>query len=526
MLGWLTQSRASLQWGAPLVGKIGSGAPRVTIIGAGVGGLALAALLARAGRRVRVFERADRLGGKASVRREAGFTFDDGPSIVVLKLVYEDLFKRLDLPLAEHLRFRELDPGFRIRGIAGERFEIRARFEDTLESVRSLGQNAATELASLMRRLDKFGAALGLAFADKAYRTPLDLARWQLVRSSAIVSPFQSYDSIVQEHISHPLLREFLSGFPGYAGYHPAKAPGSLLYLPWSLLRHGVVHPEGGVGTIPACLARIAADAGAEIRTGADVERIEGEHGRARFLNISGRSEELEPGETLVFNGDLSVLADDIAPDAFSPAERQSYRAQSPSFFTLQWELPKSVSAELELAHHNLFLPGVEGISYRDVFEAGGPYPEFPPYYVNAPSVTETALAPAGRESLFTVVSVPSHVGTSESRGQEDLERYARKCLEGLRRFDKRFPSELPAGSVFRARGPRHFEDELRQRGGQIYGPDVHTTGTLGGLFRPHPETPRWENLLLVGGSTQPGAGLPMAIQSAKIVSEKILAAG
>ena len=48
------------------------------VIGAGIGGLAAAALLARAGRRVTVFEQADHTGGKAASRQLGGYRFDTG----------------------------------------------------------------------------------------------------------------------------------------------------------------------------------------------------------------------------------------------------------------------------------------------------------------------------------------------------------------------------------------------------------------------------------------------------------------
>ena len=91
----------------------------VTIIGAGVGSLCLAALLARAGRKVRVLERAQREGGKAAVRTEGGFVYDEGPSILVLRKVYEDLFRRLDMPMDAHLIFDDLDPASRWAELLG-----------------------------------------------------------------------------------------------------------------------------------------------------------------------------------------------------------------------------------------------------------------------------------------------------------------------------------------------------------------------------------------------------------------------
>ena len=57
---------------------------RVLVIGAGIGGLATAVRLAHAGYRVTVVERHDVPGGRAGVWHSQGFTFDTGPSMVMM----------------------------------------------------------------------------------------------------------------------------------------------------------------------------------------------------------------------------------------------------------------------------------------------------------------------------------------------------------------------------------------------------------------------------------------------------------
>ena len=64
----------------------------VVVIGAGVGGLAAAARLARLGHRVTVCEQAPEIGGKLGRLLQDGFAFDTGPSLVTLPQVFEELF--------------------------------------------------------------------------------------------------------------------------------------------------------------------------------------------------------------------------------------------------------------------------------------------------------------------------------------------------------------------------------------------------------------------------------------------------
>ena len=55
---------------------------KVIIIGGGIGGLGLAALLAKQGYQVDLFEKNEKLGGRANIFTEKGFTFDMGAVMV------------------------------------------------------------------------------------------------------------------------------------------------------------------------------------------------------------------------------------------------------------------------------------------------------------------------------------------------------------------------------------------------------------------------------------------------------------
>jgi C-3',4' desaturase CrtD len=76
----------------------------VVVIGAGIGGLTAAALLAHRGYAVRVFEQAGVAGGCASTFRRRGFTFEVGATQVAgLEPggIHHQIFTELDLPLPE-----------------------------------------------------------------------------------------------------------------------------------------------------------------------------------------------------------------------------------------------------------------------------------------------------------------------------------------------------------------------------------------------------------------------------------------
>mgnify|MGYP002683646043 CR=1 FL=1 len=85
----------------------------VIVVGSGFGGLAQAALLAKDGHKVRVFEKNEQPGGRASVYSEKGYTFDMGPSWYLMPEVFEHFYRLMGSSTAEQFDLQRLDPGYR-----------------------------------------------------------------------------------------------------------------------------------------------------------------------------------------------------------------------------------------------------------------------------------------------------------------------------------------------------------------------------------------------------------------------------
>ena len=67
---------------------------KIIIIGSGPGGLASAMILSKRGFDVTVYERKSVVGGRTSPIKTDGFTFDVGPTFVMLPQVFEEIFCR------------------------------------------------------------------------------------------------------------------------------------------------------------------------------------------------------------------------------------------------------------------------------------------------------------------------------------------------------------------------------------------------------------------------------------------------
>ena len=90
---------------------------KTTIIGAGFGGLAAAALLSEKGYDVTVFEKNDQIGGRARVHRDKGFQFDMGPSWYLMPDVFEEFFDNFGKKPEDMYELKRLDPSYRYTSV-------------------------------------------------------------------------------------------------------------------------------------------------------------------------------------------------------------------------------------------------------------------------------------------------------------------------------------------------------------------------------------------------------------------------
>ncbi len=274
--------------------------PEIAVIGAGIGGLASAAILARAGYPVTVFEARDEVGERADAA-QALYAFD--PQLMtMLNLARRGLrFAVRDMPLV----------GLRPDG----RHIVISR--DGHATARALALHSKQDAKAWPRMHGEFQAlarALRRQWWDaEAGEVPSQLrARLTQIRRMGAAAWLDS--QFESEAVKAVLAFDSTSG-----GLSPLE-PGSALTLLWRAaqemcgLQGAVALPQGGVGALVAALAAAARDAGANIHLGARVARIRVDDNRAAGV-------ELASGEFLPAGVVLSCLSrrqtlDDLLPDA------------------------------------------------------------------------------------------------------------------------------------------------------------------------------------------------------------------
>lgn len=488
---------------------------KVVVVGAGVGGLAAAARLAAGGHNVTVCEQAEAIGGKLGRRTRDGFRFDTGPSLLTMPWVFEEHFAATGAPLADTLELEPVEPLASYRFADGTWLAThadRARMAADLEA--TLVPGSGGDWLELLARAEAIWQAVRGPFLERPIAGAGQLAgQARRLSDLAKVAPHRSLRGLGRAYLRDPRLVQLLDRYATYSGSDPRRAPAALAVTAYVEAVGGGWYVQGGLYRLVEALADRAQQAGARLRTGADVAAVELAAGRTSGVRLADG--ERLPADVVVANADAAHLYRDLLAGATA---RRAFRrvARTPpssSGFALLLGLEGHTPG---LAHHTVAFCDDYDAEFDALF---GPAPEpvpDPTIYVAAPG--DPSVAPPGHEAWFVLVNAPRQ-GQEGRHGPVDWEAagvaegYADHLLATL--ADRGL--EVRDRVCFReVRTPADLARETRALGGAIYGTSSNGPGAA--FVRPANRSPV-SGLFLVGGSAHPGGGLPLVTLSARIVA-------
>lgn len=480
---------------------------KISVIGAGLGGLAASAILASKGHKVDLFEQNDTPGGKMQEIREEGFRFDTGPSLLTMPFILEQVFEACGKAASDYLEWTPTDPVCRYQFPDGSVF---LNYHDPEKNRAELLRIAPEDVDSWDRFMD-YSAGLYRRTADTFLFNPLQGVRdLRLVDLPDFmrIDAFQTVSKRVDDYFSSPRLRQLFKRFPTYNGSSPYQAPATLNVIPYVELRLGGYYIRGGMYNLARALVQLAEDCGVRVHTGVPVDLIIPDPGKQR--NISGLmiNGTLYEADAIVANSDATDTYLNLLPkntlSRFKKA-RISRIEPSCSGFVVLLGINRIFP---QLKHHNIFFSPDYEEEFRTLFELREP-PQDPTVYVTNTSLTESADAPPECANLFILVNAPY-----TAPGQlwhEWKETYTDHIIHTL---EARGMEGLRDAILFRkVIIPPDFERLYGSNRGSIYGTSSNSRNAA--FVRPRNKSPWFDNLYLCGGSTHPGGGIPLVLQSA-----------
>ncbi|MCP3136819.1 phytoene desaturase family protein [Pyxidicoccus xibeiensis] len=341
-------------------------ATRIAVVGGGVGGLAAAALLAREGHTVTLYERAKHFGGRAQTSEVEGFRFNLGPHALYLGGAAARVLGRLGVKPQGGL------PGAGSFALEAGRLHTLPRGPVSLMTTDLLGLAGKLEFARLLA---------GVGRIDTRTLSGMSMREWMNTRLSrddarALVGAVTRVSS--------------------YCADHDALSADAALSQIQLALASGVRYLDGGWSTLVDALASAARDAGARLETSAKVEALvrQGPGAGAPVRGVRLADGTVHDVDAVVVAGgpaDVAALVPGDAVLAKEAVESVSVRAA-----TLELGLSRLPKPEA------LFALGIDG-----------------PWYVSVHSAAASGLAPEGGAMVHVMKYL---TGADDTASEADLE--------------------------------------------------------------------------------------------------------
>lgn len=465
---------------------------KIVVIGAGISGLATAALLAKAGNQVTVLEGSDWVGGKSKRIVVDGQRMDTGPALVTFPGVFREFLRRYDALGDQSLKSAEIAPiQFEQLEEVGDYFyredrcllpvEPTHKWHEIWQRFESQHGNLDAEITALLTNdslspkavpaVGKLVGRYGIRLTTKAY---LDGLSW------------------MPEN-----LREIISIHTLNAGVPPQSTLALFATMPAVMAKQGVLVPKGGVNEIPLALEKLARHAGAEIRL------------QEKVTSISKNQVKTASG---TYQADLIVSSLDakVTDRLLGKTRNEQTRKMSCSgvaiYAVLEADLPEGTKT------HSVIMPDDPAALHSSLGKRE--LPDQSMVFVNYYKAGH--IYPNSKSTVAVLITAPADgksYGIDSDFASSELERVSK--MMKLPKNIKEYFGE------FEVLDPKYFSI-WGATGGALYG-EARKIWQSGPLHRPKQNSLLRPWLWRVGASTHPGGGIPAVLGGSLIATEKLL---
>ena len=492
-------------------------AERVAIVGAGIGGLAAAIRLRLMGFEVEIFEKNGQPGGRVGRLREAGFTFDTGPTLLLMTDVYRDLFAAAGRDLDGEIELARLDPNYRVTFGDGDSIEVSSSLPALIPQLERLEPGVTPRFYSFMRDACLKYRLGRSEFVERDFERAGDFFGTRNLRLLLKTRAVNNYYRSVSRYFKTEKLRQTFSFQTMYLGLSPFEAPAVYALLPYTeLAEDGLWFPRGGMYELVEAMVRLARDLGVQINLNSPVTEILVLKDRARGVRVGG---EEVGADAVLANADLPYVYSSLLPRSAAEGDfRWRLRKREKLLYTASsFMLYLGLNRKLDhVSHHNVYLSARYRENFEQIFSERR-LPDDPSFYTNVPSRTDRSSAPAGMEALYVLVPTP-HLGENVDWGRESGP-FKERVYDLLER--KAGIEDIRDHVVYeKVKTPLDWQSDYNLAEGAAFGLG-HGIFQVG-YFRPPLASKTVRGVYFVGASTRPGTGVPLVTIGAKLAAERI----
>lgn len=484
---------------------------KVLIVGTGLGGLTAALRLAKDGYQVEMVEKYHQAGGRLNQLKKDGFTFDIAPTFFSMSYEFKEFtdYCRIDPPF----EFIELDPLYKVNFSGSDHFyTIHKNLTKLAEEFKHIEPN-------FERKMKKYLKSAGRIYHDTEYKIikknfksiPDYLIGLTKVPVRNAPKMFRTMWSEMEKHFTSYEVKVIFSLVAFFLGATPFDTPAVFSMLTYTEMVHDGYHNvKGGMYKIVEGLLQELEKENIRIHYNTEITDYISENGKdvTGFIDQEGNE----------WKGDIFVVNSDAAWFRGKIFNRKNYsdtKLDNKKWTLAPFTMYLGVKGKIDAGHHHNYFLGNNFQEYAGKIFKNSISLEKPYYYVNIASKFNENTAPPGHENLFILCPVPDLRYKPDWSDREELANNIMTDLSERLNFDIR--KNLVSKTIY---DPVNWKDMFNLYQGSGLGL-AHDLNQVGG-FRPNNRDEKYKNVYYVGSSTVPGTGLPMAVISSKLATERI----
>ena len=488
---------------------------KVVVIGAGLGGMTAAILLAQKGFTVTLFEKNEQVGGKLNVLEERGFKFDLGPSILTLPHIFEPVFAHDGKGFADYVPMVRVDPQWRNFFEDGTIVDLWESTERMREELARFGPGTFEEYAKFVAFAKQQYDIVDRGYFAKGLDTFWDFVRFYGWRDAKGLDYMGTMSGGIYKRVKNPYLRDIFEYFIKYVGSSAVDSPGFMNLMPNIQLEFGLWYVKGGLYGLAKGFQKRLDETGVNVRLKHEVTRIEKQGRRVVAVEVKdsdGKAQRID-ADYVVSNMEVIPALQRLLGEPAGVVKRYEKFEPACSGIVVHLGLDRVYP---QLAHHNFFYSRDQHAHFDRVFQQHK-LPDDPTIYLVAPTRTDPSQAPAGHDNIKILPHIP-YIQDAEPHTHEDYVALKELCLDKLERMGL---SDLRKHIVVEDFWtPLDIEKKYYSNKGAIYG--VVSDRRRNFAFKAPKQSREYENLFFVGGSVNPGGGMPMVTLSGQHVARMV----
>jgi diapolycopene oxygenase len=484
---------------------------RVIVIGSGLGGLSAAISLAQEGYEVTIHEKNAKIGGKLNVLQAQGYTFDLGPSILTLPHIFERLFERSGKKMSDYIPIRTVRPHWRNFFEDGTVVDLDPDPDRMAAQARKAGENPEN-----VRRFLKYSSNLydlvNAGYFEQGLDTAAAFRDFYGLGKFLKFDLFRSMHGGVKRHLKTRYMQDIFDYFIKYVGSSAYHSPAFMNCMATIQFRYDLWYVDGGLYHIALGLQRLMDELGVKLCLNSEVVEVGKENGRV--TDIVTRDGTRHAADIIVSNMEVIPAYEKLLHE--DEILMKSLERFEPSCSGLVLELGLDRKYP-QLAHHNFFFSDRQKEHFHTVFRKRLLPPD-PTIYLVAASKTDPTVAPAGCDGLKILPHIP-HIDDAKPLTREDYMAFKEQVLVKLERMGL---TDLRKHVVFEhCWTPHDIREQYGSNKGSIYGVVSDRFKNL--AFKAPKQSTKYPNLFFVGGSVNPGGGMPMVVLCGQNVAKNVV---